>query len=79
MFHYLMRNEGLCLGPSACLNVVGAVKLARALPKGSTIVTILCDAGERYTTKLMNKEWLKAHDLMPSYIKGDGKGVEFVK
>ena len=79
MFHYLMRNEGLCLGPSACLNVVGAVKVARTLPKGSVVVTILCDAGERYSTKFMNKDWLKEHSLLPSYIRGDGKGVEFVK
>jgi cysteine synthase A len=67
------------LGPSACLNVVGAVKVARTLPKGSVVVTILCDAGERYSTKFMNKDWLKEHSLLPSYIRGDGKGVEFVK
>jgi hypothetical protein len=44
----VLRNEGIFLGPSAALNVVGAVKLARKLQAGSTVVTVLCDGGERY-------------------------------
>jgi cysteine synthase A len=48
MAYYLMRNDGLFVGPSAALNVCGAVKLARELGPGHTIVTVLCDGGERY-------------------------------
>ena len=43
-----MRNDGLFVGSSAAMNCVGAVKLARKLGPGQTIVTILCDAGHRY-------------------------------
>lgn len=48
MAYYLMRNDGLFVGPSAALNVCGAVKLARELGPGHTVVTVLCDGGERY-------------------------------
>ena len=68
MAYYLMRHEGLCLGPSAALNVVGAVKVARKLPKGSTVVTILCDSGERYVSKIYNEEWLAKHKLTPGDV-----------
>ena len=44
---YLLRNDGLFLGSSAAMNCVGAVKLARKLGPGHTIVTILCDGGQR--------------------------------
>ncbi len=44
---YLMRNDGLFLGSSAAMNCVGAVKVARALGPGNTVVTILCDGGQR--------------------------------
>ena len=47
MAYYLLRNEGIYVGPSAALNVVGAVKVARALGPGKTVVTILCDSGDR--------------------------------
>ena len=63
MIYYLMKYEGLCLGPSAALNLVGAVKVARKLGKGKTIVTILCDPGERYSTKIFNKEWLEKFNI----------------
>lgn len=63
MAYFLMRREGLCVGPSAALNVVGAVKAARALPPGSTVVTILCDGGARYQSKLLSREWLRAQGL----------------
>lgn len=58
MAYYLTKFEGMCLGPSAALNVVGAVKLAKLLGPGHTIVTILCDGGERYQSKLYNEEYL---------------------
>ena len=47
MAYHLLRNDGVYIGPSASLNVVGAVKLAKTLPEGSNVVTILCDSGEK--------------------------------
>jgi cysteine synthase A len=65
MVHWLLRNDGLFLGGSAGLNVVGAVKLARKLGKGKTIVTILCDGGSRYQSRMFNAEWLEAQKVKP--------------
>ena len=59
----LVREEGLCLGGSAGINVVGAVRLAQALGPGKTIVTVLCDLGSRYMSKLYNPAFLKARNL----------------
>jgi cysteine synthase len=64
MVYYLMRNEGLCIGPSSALNAVGAVKLALKLGPGRTIVMILCDSGERYGTKFFNPTWLAEKELV---------------
>ena len=76
MCYYLLRNEGLFVGPSAALNVVGAVKVARLLGPGHTIVTILCDSGERYVSKIFNSSWLQEKNLTP---KETGKSLEFIK
>lgn len=59
----LVQHEGLCLGGSSGVNVVGAIKLARELGPGHTIVTILCDHGSRYQSKLFNPEFLKEKGL----------------
>ncbi|MBL8672242.1 MAG: cysteine synthase A [Alphaproteobacteria bacterium] len=59
----LLKREGLCLGGSAGLNVVGAMKLAKQLGPGKTIVTILCDGGQRYQSKLFNPAFLKSKNL----------------
>lgn len=59
----LVQEEGLCVGTSSALNVVGAMKLARALGPGKTIVTMLCDYGNRYQSKLFNPEFLRAKGL----------------
>ena len=59
----LLANEGLCLGGSSGINIVGAVKLARDLGPGHTIVTILCDYGTRYQSKLYNPDFLKSKGL----------------
>jgi len=75
MTRYLLRNEGLFVGPSAALNVCGAVKAARALPPGSTIVTVLCDGGERYAAKHSSDAWLRDNGLAP---KATGKDISFV-
>ncbi|KAL4167690.1 hypothetical protein KRP22_013174 [Phytophthora ramorum] len=65
MAYFLLQNDGIFVGPSSALNVLGAVKMARELGPGHTIVTILADGGVRYGSKLYNEEWLKEHDLLP--------------
>lgn len=54
----LVKQEGLVMGGSSGVNIVGAMKLARKLGPGKTIVTILCDYGNRYASKIYNKEFL---------------------
>ncbi|RLN61607.1 hypothetical protein BBP00_00005277 [Phytophthora kernoviae] len=65
MAYFLLRNDGVFVGPSSALNVLGAVKMARELGPGHTIVTILADGGVRYGSKLYNEEWLREHDMLP--------------
>eukprot|EP00928_Gymnodinium_smaydae_P021156 TRINITY_DN18233_c0_g2_i1.p1 TRINITY_DN18233_c0_g2~~TRINITY_DN18233_c0_g2_i1.p1 ORF type:complete len:122 (+),score=17.06 TRINITY_DN18233_c0_g2_i1:75-440(+) len=65
MAYYLKRAEGLAVGPSAALNVVGAVRLASLLGRGSVVATVLCDGAERYSEKLMDSAWLSAKGLEP--------------
>ncbi|WP_273010013.1 pyridoxal-phosphate dependent enzyme, partial [Spongiibacter tropicus] len=55
----LLRHEGLCLGGSSAVNIAGAVNLAREMGPGHTIVTILCDYGDRYKSKLYNPVYLE--------------------
>ena len=65
----LAQHEGLLLGGSAGLNVAGAIHLARRLGPGRTIVTILCDHGSRYQSKLFNPAFLKEKGLpVPSWL-----------
>lgn len=59
----LAQNEGLLLGGSAGINVAGAIRLARELGPGKTIVTILCDGGARYQSKLFNPTFLREKGL----------------
>jgi cysteine synthase len=61
----LLQHEGLLLGGSSGINVAGAIRLARQLGPGKTIVTVLCDSGSRYQSKLYNPEFLKAKGLPP--------------
>jgi cysteine synthase A len=69
VFH-LLEHEGLCLGGSSGINVAGAVRLARALGPGKTIVTVLCDHGSRYQSKLYNPAFLAEHGLpTPPWLK----------
>ncbi|KAG3126057.1 hypothetical protein PC128_g27273, partial [Phytophthora cactorum] len=56
MAYFLLRNDGIFVGPSSALNVLGAVKMAKELGPGHTIVTILADGGVRYGSKLYNEE-----------------------
>ena len=55
----LLEQEGLCVGLSAGINVAGAIRRARALGPGRTIVTILADYGTRYQSRLFNPEFLR--------------------
>lgn len=65
----LVREEGLCLGGSAGINIAGAIAMAREFGPGHTIVTILCDYGNRYQSKLFNPEFLRSKDLpVPSWL-----------
>jgi cysteine synthase A len=59
----LAENEGLLLGGSTAINIAGAIRLARDLGPGHTIVTVLCDSGSRYASKLFNPEFLKSKNL----------------
>ena len=65
----LLKDEGLCLGGSSGVNVAGAIRLARKLGPGHTIVTILCDHGTRYQSKLYNPEFLRSKNLpVPEWL-----------
>jgi cysteine synthase A len=65
----LLKHEGLCLGGSSGINVAGAIRLARELGPGHTIVTILCDYGTRYQSKLFNPEFLRSKNLpVPDWL-----------
>lgn len=67
----LTRDEGMCLGGSSGINVAGAMALARKLGPGSTVVTILCDYGNRYLSKLYNGTFLREKGLpTPDWYEG---------
>ena len=61
----LLNEEGLFVGGSTGINVAAAVALAKQMGPGHTIVTILCDSGARYQSRLFNREWLEAKGLLP--------------
>jgi len=64
--YQLLRKDGLFLGGSSGINVGAAVALAKQMGPGHTIVTILCDSGSRYQSRLFNPEWLAAKGLTPN-------------
>ncbi|PYE40413.1 cysteine synthase A [Rhizobium sp. PP-F2F-G20b] len=65
----LIEKEGLCLGGSSGINIAGAIRMARDLGPGHTIVTILCDYGNRYQSKLFNPDFLKSKGLpVPDFL-----------
>ena len=65
----LLEHEGLCVGPSSGVNVAGAIRLARELGPGKTIVTILADYGTRYQSRLFNVDFLRSKGLpVPDWI-----------
>ena len=72
----LLKHEGLCLGGSSGINVAGAVRLARELGPGHTVVTVLCDFGTRYNSKMFNPAFLQEKGLpVPDWLNGGMPGV----
>jgi cysteine synthase A len=63
MVYRLLHEDGLFLGGSSGINVAAAVRLAKSLGPGHTIVTLLCDSGARYQSRLFNREWLQGKGL----------------
>ena len=65
----LLEHEGLCMGGSTGINVAGAIRMAREMGKGHTVVTILCDYGTRYQSKLFNPDFLRSKGLpLPGWL-----------
>ncbi|HTK99791.1 MAG TPA: cysteine synthase A [Pseudomonadales bacterium] len=70
----LLEREGLLMGTSTGINVAGAIRLARELGPGHTIVTILCDGGQRYASRLFNPEFLRSKNLpVPPWLEGQSQ------
>lgn len=66
MLYRLIDEEGLYLGSTAALNVLGAIEAAKLLPKGSNVVTILCDSAHKYSDRLFSKSFLESKGLLNS-------------
>jgi len=64
--YQLLQKDGLFMGGSVGINVAAAVNLAKQMGPGHTIVTVLCDGGSRYQSKLYNRQWLSSKNLLPS-------------
>ncbi|KEP71497.1 cysteine synthase [Thioclava dalianensis] len=72
----LLAHEGLCLGASSGVNVAGAIRMANEMGPGHTIVTVLCDYGQRYQSKLFNPAFLREKGLpVPDWLDGPGRSV----
>jgi cysteine synthase A len=70
----LLQHEGLCVGSSSGINVAGAIRLARQMGPGHTIVTVLCDSGYRSQSKLFNPEFMRSKNLpVPEWLEQRGK------
>jgi cysteine synthase A len=65
VIYQLLRKDGLFMGGSVGINVGAAVALAKQMGPGHTIVTVLCDGGARYQSRLFNQEWLESKGLLP--------------
>jgi cysteine synthase A len=63
MVYRLLREEGLYLGGSTGINLCAAVEVARRIGPGHTVVTVLCDGGARYQSRLFNRDWLTSKNL----------------
>lgn len=70
----LLQHEGLLMGTSTGINVAGAIRLAREMGPGHTIVTVLADGGQRYASRLFNPEFLRSKNLpVPPWLEGHGE------
>ncbi len=65
VIYQLLRKEGLFMGGSVGINVAAAVALAKQMGPGHTIVTVLCDGGARYQSRLFDRQWLASKGLSP--------------
>jgi cysteine synthase A len=73
----LLQHEGLCLGGSSGINVAGAIRLAKQMGPGHTIVTVLADYGTRYQSKLFNPEFLRSKNLpLPPWLANESPAIE---
>ena len=69
IIYELIESQKIILGGSSGINIAGAIKLAKQMGPGKTIVTILCDNGKRYASKIFNKEFLKSKNLpIPKWL-----------
>jgi cysteine synthase A len=69
VLYRLLREEGLYLGGSSGINVAAAEKVARDLGRGHVVVTVLCDGGDRYRSRLYNPAWLRQKGLpVPEWL-----------
>jgi cysteine synthase A len=73
----LIEHEGLCLGGSSGINIAGAVRMAHDLGPGKTIVTVLCDYGNRYQSKLFNPEFLRSKSLPVPHWLEDSSSLDW--
>ena len=72
----LLNSEGICVGISSGINIMGAIKMAKDLGPGNTIVTILCDIGTRYQSKLFNVEFLRKKGLpLPPWLASKSRKI----
>ncbi len=75
----LLQNEGLCLGGSSGVNIAGAMRMAKDMGPGHTIVTILCDYGTRYQSKLYNPAFLREKGLpVPDWLEAEPRAIPSV-
>ena len=75
----LLKEEGLCMGSSTGINIAGAIRMAKDMGPGKTIVTILCDVGNRYQSKLYNPDFLESKGLpVPDWLKQQSQNIPAV-
>jgi cysteine synthase A len=75
----LLKDEGLCMGGSTGINIAGAIRMARDMGPGKTIVTILCDYGSRYQSKVYNPAFLREKGLpVPDWLDRPGRAIPAV-
>jgi len=75
----LLTDEGLCMGGSTGINIAGAIRMAREMGPGKTIVTVLCDYGSRYQSKIYNPTFLREKGLpVPDWLDRPGRAIPTV-